>query len=484
MRQKKSFFTIFIAILFAMMFFVWQFAFAATHRVSTSSDFKKWTKEAKPGDIIIVKPGRYSDWGEIKFEADGTELVPITYKASNSGDVTFEDVMVFKVHADWIVIENFDFHKVESPHPYSMISVALCYGSRITNCRFFSCGVLTKSWAGNIRLTTGAKSCRIDNCLFDDAQSYMIGSHVDSTKDWPKDIKIDHNTFQNSSAYCAIQTAPGTTSNGSEETRYIVEYNIFKNLGIGRKGASETICNKSSDNIYRFNTFQDLPSGMLSIRKGNDCRIEGNKFANCQFGIRITGKRHTILNNMFYNTMRAFIFTYGDILEYSGTGGATGRYVASKDCIIAYNTAIGLSGQMMMRVNNAGYAPATIKPSDNTIANNIFVADHDRFIQEDLADNKIVSNIFHAIDKQIPTSVLGTNYILADPMFVDSYVNYRLSLNSPAIDQAVAIFGLEIKTDIDGNVRPRGTKNDIGASELSKPPPKNLIIRLGNTTIH
>lgn len=475
MRQKRSAFIIFATILSVPIFFLGQFAFAATHTVSTSADFKKWAKGAQPGDVITVKPGSYSHWGVIKFEASGTESQLITYKVNNSGDVKFEDVIAFRVRADWIVIENFDFHRVGSEHPYSAIDIGYSYGSRITNCRFFSCGIASKSWAGNIELLTGAKFSRIDHCLFDDAQSYMIGSDVDCTQDWPKDIQIDHNTFQNSSAYCAIQTASGRKSSSSEATRYTVEYNTFENFFTSKN--AEIIGNKSSGNVYRFNIFRDSPNGRLSLRAGHDCRIEGNRVENCASGIRITGKRHVIINNLFYNNKRGFEFTYGDTSDYNISAGG-GGYVAAKDCIIAYNTVIGLSGQNIMICNNAGYERATIRPSHNRIINNVFIADHDRFIQKDLSDNNVNRNIFHTIDNQTAIGILGTNYMLTDPKLVGTGVGLRLSPSSQAIGRAVAISGFAIAADLDGNSRPMGARNDIGASEFmdreSPLPPQHL----------
>ena len=128
-----------------------------------------------------------------------------------------------------------------------------------------------------------------------------------------------------------------------------------------------------------------------------------------------------------------------------------------------------------MVVNNAGYAPATNNPSDNTIANNIFVSDHDKCIQYDFSDNEINTNIFHSIDSQ---EVLRSNYILADPNFVGQGINSRLSSISPAIDKAIPIFGFEINIDLDGNARPQGIRNDIGAHEFlqSFQPPQSVEI--------
>ena len=471
MKQQKLNSTILVIVLSVSMFFFCQFAFAATYSVSTSANFKNWATNAQPGDVIIVTPGTYENWGEINLTADGTESQPITYKANSSGDVIFKDTMALRVRGDWIILENFDFNGVGSANPDYLISVGNSYGSRITKCKFYSCGSLSKIWKSNIQLLTGAKSVKIQHCLFDSSISYMIGADVQWDQDWPKDIQIDHNTFQNSSSDCAIQTASGKYNNGLEETRYIVEYNTFKNLSASK----EVICNKSSSNVYKFNTFQDLPVGKLSLRKGHDCTIESNTFTNC-YGIRVNGKKHKIINNILYNNAQAFILVYGNIEEYSGTGSTGVSYVAAKDCIIAHNTAIASSGQNIMNSHNYGYELSTILPSGNKIANNIFVADHDKFIVSSLSNNAIDTNIFCAIDSQKPAGTLGTNYITEDPKFTGSGLNSRLSSGSPAIDKGITIPGLSISTDLEGTTRPQGTSNDIGADEFVTPvlAPKNL----------
>ncbi len=465
-----------LSILTSSIFFFCQLALATTYSVSTSTDFKKWASDAQPGDVITLQPGTYSNWRTILFAADGTEASPIIYRASSQGDVTFTGTMLFNIKADWIIIENFDFVEVakDTSPPAGVIYIRDSVNSRVTYCRFYSCGVTPTNGMSSIMLCAGSKTCRIDHCLFVGSLYGMIGSDVRQDQDWPKYIQIDHNTFQNSTTYCAMQTASGKYGNGSEATLYTVEYNTFKNL---TGSAKEVICNKSSGNVYRFNTFQDLPNGFLSLRMGHDCRIESNTFTNC-YGIRINGKRHKIINNMLYNIPRAFILVYGDIDEYSGTGCAGDCYVAAKDCIIAHNTAIASSRQFIMESHNFGYEPSIILPSGNKITNNIFVADYDKFIVSSLSNNEINTNIFRALDGQNPTGTLGTNYITEDPKFTGSELNSRLSTGSPAIDKGVTISELSITTDLDGNTRPQGTSNDIGAHEfvaiMIPMAPKNL----------
>mgnify|MGYP002384435643 CR=1 FL=1 len=72
----------------------------------------------------------------------------------------------------------------------------------------------------------------------------------------------------------------------------IVEHNLFERCN----GENELISNKSSGNIYRYNTLLDSPGAQLSLRHGNDCIVLGNILRNTE-GIRILGDRHKVLSN-------------------------------------------------------------------------------------------------------------------------------------------------------------------------------------------
>ena len=76
----------------------------------------------------------------------------------------------------------------------------------------------------------------------------------------------------------------------------LVESNLFDRCD----GEIEIISSKSCENIYRFNTFLDC-AGMLTLRHGNRCRVEGNFFLGHHKkgsgGIRIIGEDHIIINN-------------------------------------------------------------------------------------------------------------------------------------------------------------------------------------------
>jgi len=56
-------------------------------------------------------------------------------------------------------------------------------------------------------------------------------------------------------------------------SRAVVESNLFDRCD----GELEIISSKSCENVYRHNTFLDC-AGMLTLRHGNRCTVEGNFF--------------------------------------------------------------------------------------------------------------------------------------------------------------------------------------------------------------
>lgn len=501
MRSTKHFLVI-LNLTYSMIIFCFtQMGIAATHTVSTATDLQYYAQNAQPGDIIIVSFGSYVNWGIIPLHANGTSSQPITFKAQNQDSVTFINDVFFDLRGDWIIIENFNFRNVgNSSPPNYVIRLWGTENSRITNCRFYSCGSTPTYSVSGISIHAGTKFCRIDHCTFNDFRYTMIGGEIHSDKDWPKDILIDHNVFQNSPIiYSAIGIGGGPPWNtGLEVTRYTIEHNIFRNIATETLGKEIIVC-KTSGNIFRFNKWEDRmdtfdPSFTaisygLSILMSYDSEAYGNTFINIPGGIRICGKRHKVFNNMFYNVKQAMRFPPGGIYELGddpanfSSGDKHYNHVAATSCIIAYNTVIqDRSGYYATIIRHDGCWNNTIMPWDNNFINNIFQADHDKLIPEEtlrgelltFIDNNIDNNIFFAIDGQTPSGGIGVNYIFQNPQFTGSGLNSRLGPNSlAAIDNAMTITNFTITKDIDGDSRPQGIQNDIGADEYIQNLPPN-----------
>ena len=109
---------------------------------------------------------------------------------------------------------------------------------------------------------------------------------------------IHHNyfyNFENSRRNNSSALHVGTV--GEACRRPIVWWNITCSSKLGVK-TKERICNKSSDNTYRFNTIGEGCTE-LSLRHGNRCRVYGNFFIGTRGGLRFFGDDHKIFSNYF-----------------------------------------------------------------------------------------------------------------------------------------------------------------------------------------
>ena len=135
-----------------------------------------------------------------------------------------------------------------------------------------------------------------------------------------------------------------------------------------------------------------------------------------------------IINNVFYNN--------GDEIAVYGSGSTAG---VNQNCIIRNNILVAFSNEnLILLESTTGGIPAI---------------DHNLYFDPTGAYN------FQ------PTNILGTNYVKANPLFVNPPTDFRLQAGSPAINAGSAT--LAPSTDFIGTIRPQGAAYDIGAYEYA-----------------
>src|SRR5439155_7340603 len=151
----------------------------------------------------------------------------------------------------------------------------------------------------------------------------------------------------------------GVSGRSLSPAHSLVENNLF----IGCRGENENICNKSCDNVYRFNTFGENCSE-LSLRHGNRNLVYGNFFIGSD-GLRVFGKDDKIFSNYFENCRRGIHVGNGDgvVPESKLTAHDRPDHIQ-----IVFNTLIDCTNSMMMLARKNGLGATNI-----TIANNLIV---------------------------------------------------------------------------------------------------------------
>ena len=134
-----------------------------------------------------------------------------------------------------------------------------------------------------------------------------------------------------------------------------------------------------------------------------------------------------IINNVFYNN--------GDEIAVYGSGSNAG---VNSNCIIR-NNILAHSGDYMLLFSDYSGSTATID-------HNLFYDSTGKYL--------------------LDPGMLGTNYVKANPMFVNAAAfDFRLQAGSPAIGAGSAT--LAPATDFIGTLRPQGAAYDIGAYEYA-----------------
>lgn len=423
---------------------------AAEQRVSSAADITRASAEAKPGDALVMRDGDWKDQ-TIVFDAKGTAEKPITLRPQTAGKVVLTGNSSVTIAGEHLVVS----------------------GLFLRDCTATGDGV--KLAGENNRLTESAvvggnykffvhlfgTSNRFDHCYLaektNDDPTLQIEVHGK-----PNYHIVDYNHFGH---------RPPLGRNGGEtmrvgyshqsmtNSRTLVENNLFDRCD----GELEIISSKSCENTYRYNTFLDC-AGMLTLRHGNRCVVEGNFFfghhTKGSGGIRVIGEDHVIINNYIDGVEKGGFWITSGISNSELKG-----YFQARNCVIAFNTFVNSRGPAIELDAGFGSSRRTLRPEDITIANNVFSVSEGSLLRgtEGGRGYKWMGNISSA---QAATEHRGLR--IADPKLMQTKDGlWRPAPGSPARGLAEGNFP-NIKTDIDG--QPRVGRVDTGCDQVSDAP--------------
>jgi hypothetical protein len=204
----------------------------------------------------------------------------------------------------------------------------------------------------------------------------------------------------------------GVSTQADFISRSLVEYCYFTQCN----GYGELISSKATQNVYRYNTFDDNPLAELVLRHGDENVVYGNFFLNGKGGVRIReGQGHYIYNNYFYNIFDRTIYIQNqddDPLD---------------NINIAYNLLVECDE---VRLGGTG----DDEPTNVTFANNIFTDPNDESFDDPTGNETWIGNLaFGDLGMDVPPSGMT----VANPFLIlnsDGY--YGLFAGSPAVDAA------------------------------------------------
>jgi poly(beta-D-mannuronate) lyase len=306
---------------------------------------------------------------------------------------------------------------------------------------------------------------RIDHCYFS-GQNHDGVTLVVWHDGTVNDHRIDHNHFANhaygngANGWETIRV--GTSEFSLSNSRTLVEHNLFEACD----GEIEIISNKSCENIYRANTFL-RSKGMLTIRHGNRCVVEGNTFLGEHVvetgGIRVIGEDHVIINNLIQETDGR---DGAAITLYEGeTNPQLNEYEAAHRALVAFNTIVDVNGPHLGYGTGFGSRDRTVLPADVVVANNAFVAGGFTSGQA-VTDEEPISVTFTGnviSDREVGFGIAsGFTPVIDAGLVKDGAGIFRPVASSVLIDAAQGEFAT-VTLDLDGTAR-SGAK-DVGADE-------------------
>ena len=429
-------------------------ACAAEHRVASATDIARIAAEAQPGDVLVMADGVWKDQA-IVFHGNGAAEKPLTLRAETPGKVVLTGESSLTIDGTRLVVSGL-FFKVGGN---GKDGIAL-KGSRN---RLTETAVV----GGNFKFFVhifGSEN-RMDHCYLADKTTDSPTLQIEA-EGTPNHHRIDRNLFG---------PRPPLGRNGGETIRVgysgqsmsasgtLVEQNLFDRCD----GELEIISSKSCENIYRGNTFLDC-AGMLTLRHGNRCTVEGNFFLahhkRGSGGIRVIGEDHTIINNYIDGVEQGAFWITSGVPD-----SALIQYFQAKRCTIAFNTVVDSRGPCLELDAGFGGAGRSLRPENITIANNLFAVPPDgTLLKGTEGENwKWLGNVAQ-------TASAGDGH--RGIRFVDLKIErakdglMRPVADSPARGAAEGDF-TAVKTDFDGQPRPE--RHDVGCDQISDAPVTN-----------
>lgn len=377
---------------------------AAEFRATERSSFEKAAKSAKPGDTIVLKNGKWSDT-RLRIEERGTAEKPITIKAETPGKVIFTGDSRISLGGEHLVVDGLWFQ-----NPTGLESIELRTDSKrlATHCRITNCAVINDQPDSGMKdssrfISIHGKNHRVDHCYFAGKTTEGPTMVVWLTDQPNVAHRIDHNHFgprQRLGRNGGETIRVGDSKTSMLTAACVVEHNLFEKCD----GEAECISNKSCGNLYRRNHFVEV-SGTLTLRHGNDCRVEDNVFlgrgAKGSGGVRIIGERHLVTGNRFEdltgtNERSALCFMQG--IPNSPANG----YFQVKKAKVTNNLFLNCKRNFLLGMK--GDSKATLPPIDSVISGNQIQTNRGEAF-EILCDVSGVSMEDNSLNESAPSSL-------------------------------------------------------------------------------
>ncbi len=352
--------------------------------VSDKDGLQKAIAESKPGDVITISNGVYTDL-QIKFTNSGTADNPITLKAETPGEVIFQGESDLQLGGDYIIVEGLYFTNGYSPSRAVItfaVNDTVANHCTVTNCVIKDYNKLQRN-KQDLWVMFKGRHNQLDHCYLAGKSNRGPTIRVDiaGNRNINNYHKIIHNHFgprppKGGPSAETIQIGNSFTSMSPSYT--LVAHNLFDQCN----GEVEVISSKTNFNEFRNNVFYKS-EGSLVTRHGNYCTVDGNYFigdddSENYGGIRLIGTGHTVTNNYFYK-LKGSAFRSPLAVMNGIPKSPLNRYIQVTDVTVAYNSWIDCVSPLQFgvgsNVSQKDVLPASeirsARPIRTVVANNL-----------------------------------------------------------------------------------------------------------------
>ena len=439
--------------------------------VGTADAFHAEIKTTRPGDVIILKNGRWNDV-ELIAEANGTLESPVTIRAETPGGVTISGYSRLRIAGSHVVVGGLRFE--QAWHRSALIefrrdSKRAADRCRLTDCEIVNCAPpdpvgIDQRPAGFKYVSIYGRGNSVDHCRLQGKtnEGATLVVWLDNQQESWGEHSIQHNHFgprpplgRNGGETIRI----GDSSTAHRSAKTIVDQNVFEECN----GEGEIISNKSCDNVYRRNVFLRC-SGALTLRHGHRGLVEGNMFlgqkARGSGGVRIVGSDHVVINNYFErlegDDYRSALCVMNGILDTPANG-----YDRVDRAIVAHNTFYDCKRTLLIGREND--AESQLPPTGCLFANNVLVSRRGPMIdlRSDTAGVRWMGNQFYGKGELGIEPREGVRRLDEPPLRQESG-RWTLFAASPLVDAGTVFDGIP-QRDLLG--RPRDGTPDVGCDE-------------------
>ncbi len=343
-------------------------------RVVSKEELRKAIHNSKPGDIIALSNGIWSDT-EILFEAKGTKDKPITLTAEEEGKVSIEGASNLRICGEHLIVKGLIFKNGYTP-TNEVISFKKDKRNLANNVRLTECVIDNFSnperHEPDTWVSIYGKNNRIDHNHLAGKKNrgvtMTVRLNTESSRE--NNHRIDHNYFgprQNLGSNGGETLRIGTSHYSKTNSNTLIESNYFDRCN----GEHEIISNKACQNTYKNNVFYEC-TGTLTMRHGNETLVESNVFIGnnkpSTGGIRVINGQQTVVNNYGIG-LKGYRFRGAFVIMNGIYNSPINRYDQAKDAVVKNNTFVNCDH---IQLCAGADAERSAPPVNSIMENNIF----------------------------------------------------------------------------------------------------------------